>query len=263
MKRSLAFLALCAALAASAVAASAAPKASSPAGSREPAVVALPPSAALSGLQEQGFAVLEPGTFMSQDAEAAFEAEWRRRLRIKRGRDNQLYLYYKDYDDRWGKTSEKVRRFIYRQTAKLRAALPGEDFDLRMATIQVSDRKVPRAGDPHIDRNASYHLVLSYPLGPRSRGTVVYPPGRSRKPRAIEAGPRSAAVFAGIGRELATGRPAIVHAAPAGKVRRRAVLLLAYVTRGAPAVEKLPRRLVAAAVRRQRALARRLAAATR
>ncbi|HVA66454.1 MAG TPA: hypothetical protein VNK24_05965 [Elusimicrobiota bacterium] len=208
-------------------------------------------------LRTSGFAVLPAGRFMGKPMEDAFNRRWRRRLAVKNRKDEALWLHSYDRESggtRWETRSRKIQRFIARLTARLHKALPGEDFYLGNVMIQVSANKVPRAADPHIDRNLPYHLVVSYPLHRRARGTVIYKTdGGVGKAVEIPAGPRQAAVFSGIGREIATGNPATLHAAPKDAVRRRAVLLVTYLT---PAVGKYDAGLVREIRRRERKLDR-------
>lgn len=212
----------------------------------------------LDQLRATGIAVVPQAEFMSPQAEMAFNNSWRRNLTPVKGRDVSHYLFEagpKGKKPDWSTKSTLIRESLERLTSKLQAALPGEDFYLDGAQIQVSELKRPRASKAHIDCNDRYHLVVTFPLLRRGKSTILYKTNRSiTRVETIVPGPRTAAVFGGAGRELVYKRPSIIHVAPPVKVKRRPVLIVTYLTRNAPRSSRFPKGTVKEFERRSKKL---------
>jgi hypothetical protein len=213
----------------------------------------------LAELQEAGSVILPPGEFMGLKTEALFTRAWRENLIPQSGKDRTLVLFRRNEDTgvaAWGTNSAKIRRFLDGLTTKLQEALPGEDFHLQFAGIQVTQDKRPRAHEPHIDRTYSYHLAASYPLSLRSRGPLLYRVDKDVTMfETVPTGPRSAAIVSAVGREYATGKPGTLHAAWPHRVRRRVVLLVGWVSDDMPPMAAdLPSRFLDTLRERERRL---------
>jgi hypothetical protein len=211
-------------------------------------------------LQTKGAVILPPGRFMSPRTEAAFNRAWRSDSVLRPGKDNLHVLYMRDAagsPGEWSTNSRRIRTFLYGLTSRLRTSMPNESFYLDYAVVQVTDGKKPRAREIHTDRRLPYQVVISYPLLQRSRGVVVYRTNDNVTAySSAQAGPRSAAVMSGIGREIAGQMEAVLHAAPGQSVKRRVVLLLSWLTGEVPVDwENYPRRILSAVMRREKKLA--------
>lgn len=184
----------------------------------------------LAALRARGHATAPAGTAMSRALEAAVSAELSRRW--ERQPEPTLTVTLLDEEKGWrddlGGEAGGLRAWSESLGASLREALPGEDLVPVYALARLTRGGEAPVNMAHVDGD---YLAATYPLS--GEGTVVYgvEAGRLTVHKASE---RTLTVLSGEEREQATGVPAVVHAAPEGRMTERAVVIVMFSRRAAP-----------------------------